>query len=184
MVRSESLVAKDEEAVLEALLCWMSVGSHAPLSLRGEKLARHIRFGTIPVSACASQSLSHSLCRCGCRCGCGCGCGCEAWKTYPIWHHSVPTLSLSLFVSLSLSLSLSLSVCPVCSLPFAAYMRARTHTVTRWRVQPQRLQELLSRPHIKRSSKVRSYIEQGLAVQQSGARGQVVTTTKPRHTTD
>jgi hypothetical protein len=62
MVRSESLVAKDEEAVLEALLSWMSVGSHAPLSLRGEKLARHIRFGTIQVSACASQSLSPSLC--------------------------------------------------------------------------------------------------------------------------
>jgi hypothetical protein len=130
MVRSESLVAKDEEAVLEALLCWMSVGSHAPLSLRGEKLARHIRFGTIPVSACASQSLSHSLCRCGCRCGCGCGCGCEAWKTYPIWHHSVPTLSLSLFVSLfvSLSLSLSLSLCLSCLLLAVCCLYARAHT--------------------------------------------------------
>jgi hypothetical protein len=38
---SESLVAKDEESVLEALLLWMSLGAAAPTSLRCEKVARY-----------------------------------------------------------------------------------------------------------------------------------------------
>lgn len=41
LVRSESLVAKDEETVLEALLHWMSLGAAAPTSLRCEKVARY-----------------------------------------------------------------------------------------------------------------------------------------------
>ena len=41
LVRSESLVAKDEETVLEALLHWMSLGAAAPISLRCEKVARY-----------------------------------------------------------------------------------------------------------------------------------------------
>ena len=85
MLRSESLVAKNEEAVFEALLVWMCEGDSDPPKLRGERLVRHIRFGTMP---------------------------------------------------------------------------------------QEHLQDLLKRAPIRRSSKVRSLIEQGLAVQQSGARGQ------------
>jgi hypothetical protein len=85
IVRSEALVAKDEESVFEALLNWMSVGARMPGALRGEKICRHIRFGTM-----------------------------------------------------------------------------REHF----------LQELLGRPLIRGSTRLRPLIEQGLAVQQSGARGQ------------
>ena len=86
MVRSESLVAKDEEAVFEALFRWMSCGhGGGGVELRGQRICRHIRFGT---------------------------------------------------------------------------MRA------------QYLREVLGRPLIRTASKLRSYIEQGLAVQESGAKGQ------------